>query len=518
MRTFSFIVALLLAGSASTERAAAEVGPTALRADLGAGASFVLPGALRLVTGHLDPLPVAIEDAAAPAALPGEGYLRARLSVAPALAVTQGAWRPFSHYALSADLDLFHDLLAVGDGRGPLAYDPAGRVARGGGGVRAQELHVLAAGPAVALKVGLMRSAWGLGLLAHGGERGAADLDASAFGEAVESDRVLRAQVAAFPVPAARPGAEPGLTVALAADAVVDDDTAQWSAGDRAYQVLAAVRGRTGALGAGFYAVHRWQRHAEGGETVVTVLDAHARAELVGTPALEVSLEAEAALILGSSSLAQSALHEGAFDVFAGGGVGRVAIASGAVRAVLEVGSASGDDNPFDDASRAFSFDREFRVGLLMFREALRTATAISAYNLADPTWRGVPPRGFDRVATGGAVRGASYVNPRVTWAPVAGLALYAGLLYGASDGAYVDPFRSGLAGGAPVGPNGAVAADSLGLEVDLGARYARAVGAVELSARAELGWLDPGRVFDRAAGVEVDDILGFWLHLGARW
>ena len=492
--------------------------PARLHATLGGSAVLALPGEALLSWGHLDPLPITVQEPDAETALPAEDFVRARLRLQPALMLTDAGWRPFALYQLAGDVDLLHNLFAVGSGRSPLDYDPAGRTDTGFTGAYVQQLYALAAGPNLALKVGLMRSHWGIGLLANEGEDPDPAADESPFGYANTSDRVVRVQVAGFPNAARERGAEPPLTLAVAFDGVIDDDTASWSAGDRAYQLLAAVRGHVGRFTGGFYAVHRWQRHAEGGETIVTVLDAHARGQLVHTPSLGVWLEGEGATILGGSSLPQSAVDPGAFDVASVGGVARFGIQSGIFKGVLEVGFAAGDDNPFDDKVRDFSFDREYRVGLLMFREMMRTSTAVTALNLADPTWQGTPPRGFDTVPTGGAVRGASYVNPRVTFTPTPGLALYAGFLYGASDSAYVDPFRSSLAGGAPVGPNGAVAADSLGVEVDLGARYAHRVGQVELIARAELGWLDPGGVFDRAAGAHVDNVVGFWLHGGARW
>lgn len=479
---------------------------------------FALPGEASALYGHVDALPIDVASDPAAETVPAEDFGRVRLRLQPTLTLTGARWRPFAAYQVASDIDVLNDLVFVGDGREPLAHDPAGRASTGLIGARLQQLYALAAGPTLALKVGLTRSSWGLGVLANDGEEPRPDDEGSPFGFAQRSDRVVRAQLAVFPLAARERGAEPPLTVAIGFDGVIDDDTARWSEGDRAYNFISAVRGVVDRFAGGFYAVHRRQGHAEGGETVVTVLDLHARLDLVREPTLATWIEGEGAVILGSSSLSRSPLHEGSFDVAAAGGVGRFGVRAGAFTGVLEVGHASGDDNPFDDELRAFSFDREYRVGLLMFRELLRTSTAVSAYNLADPAWRGVPPRGYDNIATAGAVRGVTYVNPRVTVRPVEGLHLYAGLLYAESDADYVDPFRSSLAGGAPVGPNGALAASALGLELDFGVRYAFDLGPVEVHARAELAWLDPGEVFDRAALTEVDDIVGFWLHLGARW
>ena len=72
------------------------------------------------------------------------------------------------------------------------------------------------------------------------------------------------------PAPANDPTSVP-LQAAIAVDGVVDDDTAAWSDGDRAYQVVAAVSGHSGIFRGGLYFAHRWQRHGEGGDTTVTV-------------------------------------------------------------------------------------------------------------------------------------------------------------------------------------------------------------------------------------------------------
>ncbi|TNF23626.1 MAG: hypothetical protein EP329_27000 [Deltaproteobacteria bacterium] len=525
VRRSLFLAAAFALGAtaASSSPAAAQqrpvFDPTRLHMTAGDSLIVAVPGEMTLTFGHLDALPIDVEDADAARTVPEEDFLRARLRLQPSLLLTGAGWRPFALYQLAADADVLHHLLAVGSGRDALTYDPVGRSDAGfSGDGYLQQLYALAAGPNFALKVGLMRSHWGLGMLANEGEDPDLNGTGSPFGYAERADRVVRAQVAVFPTAAEKPGAEPPLTLAVAFDAVVEDDTASWSAGDRAYQALAAVRGHYGRFSGGFYGVHRRQKHHEGGETIVTVLDAEARGDFVRSKDLHVWLEGEAATILGSSSLAQSATEPGAFDVKSSGGVLRFGVGAGVFEGLLELGVASGDDNPFDEKIRDFSFDREYRVGLLMFREMMRTSTAITALNLADPTWQGTPPRGYEHLTTEGAVRGASYVNPRITVRPTRELALYAGFLYGASDGAYVDPFRSSLAGGAAVGPNGALEKDALGIEVDLGARYVKRFERLALVARAELGWFNPGGVFDRAAGEEVDDVLGFWLHLGARW
>ena len=193
-------------------------------------------------------------------------------------------------------------------------------------------------------------------------------------------------------------------------------------------------------------------------------------------------------------------------------------VRGGGFTAALEAGYASGDDNPFDSQQRAFTFDREHRVGLLMFREALRKSTAVAAWNIADPTYRASPPRGFERAATGGAVRGAVYVNPRFTYELVDGLTAMVGYLHASSDGAYTDPFQSGLMGGTSTGPRGALLATTFGDELDLGLDFVLALETVRVRLRAEFAWFSPGVIFAGAEDPEPADQFGGWLHGEVRW
>lgn len=494
--------------------------PTRLHWTIGEHLAIAVPGEVWLDVGRVTEIPILVADPAGQRATPGGTSVTGRVRVEPALVLSGASWAPFSFYRLYADLDLVRHDLAVGDGRAILAADRDGRATTGRFGAMLQALNLVAASEHVAIELGLARSAWGLGLLANPGEPVAFDDDESSpFGTPRTADRNLRAQVAAFPLGRPRPDAAPPLTVALAFDAVIDDDTARFSDGDRAYQGIAAVRGHTGPVAAGFYAVHRRQRHHEGGETIVTVLDVTGRVTLVHRPGLETWLEGEGALILGSSSLAQSPTDPGAFDVGAAGGVLRFGVRAGVFTGVLEAGTASGDDNPFDDQLHTFSFDREYRVGLLLFRELLRAESAVTAANIADPTCRGAPPRGYDALATEGAVRGASYVNPRATFHITPDLRLDLGFLWAASDGDYVDAFQAGLIGGAPVGPRGARAQAGLGYELDAGLRYRLRVGeALVLEARLQGAWCRPGAVFDTARGAAADDLYGLLAELGGRF
>ena len=105
--------------------------------------------------------------------------------------------------------------------------------------------------------------------------------------------------------------------------------------------------------------------------------------------------------------------------------------------AELEAGYASGDSNPFDDASTGFSFNRDFKVGLVLWDEVMLFQSQNGAARLADPNLVGRPPNGVDLLPTEGAVTNALYLKPTVRWRPALldGKVLVAGGSGGAGPG-----------------------------------------------------------------------------------
>ena len=272
-----------------------------------------------------------------------------------------------------------------------------------------------------------------------------------------------------------------------------------------------------GDLRAGAGAEYRTQTYDEGGETDVWVAIATARYDLLHTP-IEAWVEGDLAAYFGETTLAQSVFHESPYEIFALGGVGRLGARWRWLEAVLEGGYASGDDNPFDNQVRSFTFDRSYRVGMLMFGEALRTQSAVTSHNIEDETFRDQPPRGFDAIPTGGAVRNAVYLNPRLAYAPIPWLTVYAGYLYARTEEPATDAFRSGVAGGTSTASGGAVDAHGLGHEFDFGVGGGWRLWGVQLSAKLEIAWFDPGEVFDQPNGDAAENMAGAWGQLGAAW
>jgi len=344
-----------------------------------------------------------------------------------------------------------------------------------------------------------------------------ASVAASPFGASRWVDHVFRVQIATFPLGQMRRGdrQRTPLTIALGADGTVSSADAEWSLGDRTYTGIAALKVDLDRFRGGLYMVYRHQTHATGGRTELSAFDFYGKLDLIRGP-IKLWMLTEFAWIVGATDYLQSVFHEGDYEVFAMGGVARLGLEWRWLEAVLEVGLASGDDNIYDNKLTTFSFNAGYRVGLLMFASAGRMATSVSAFNIANPEYHEREPRGLERVAQRGAVRGVTYINPRIGFKPAKGLMLMAGFVWATGNSDYADAFWSGLAGGAPTGPNGALGERVLGYELDLGIRYDWKLKRSTISLRAEFAFFRPGPAFQLKDGSPAKDQFGGWIHASA--
>ncbi len=347
------------------------------------------------------------------------------------------------------------------------------------------------------LSVGRMVSTWGLGLLAQSG-----DHDDFQFGVKRGGTVVDRAQFATMP--AAWGGdlrtALP-LFLVLAVDRVVQDDLADLANGDSASNMVAALLYKDRTTAAGVYAVRRNQEDERGLTIDATVADVFvAHGGKLG--AWKVQAATEWLVIAGETTYFRTPTNPDLLNLLQYGGVVRLQADRKRFGGRLEVGLASGDDDPFDDTVGNLKFAADHRVGLVLFGEGLRRLTATGAANLADPRFTGSPPQGFERLATGGAVSQALYINPVVRFEPFTDLALLGGVLWARSPRPLIDPYQTGLAGGALRNQRGGKAGQDLGIEVDAAVRWKRPLGAgLALHLRLDAGvWL-PGEAFDDAEG-----------------
>jgi hypothetical protein len=448
--------------------------------------------------------------------IPAELALRSRLRLSPRVVALFDPDAAFQALAFQLELDLIDAWGPVGRGRAALAVDPSLHADAGFFGDVVEQAFVAARGRHVSLLGGLVRSEWGLGLVAGGGADPVPHTEGSPFGLPRRGDRVLRAAASVTPN-----GDGLGVSdfdIRIAVDAVIDDDFARWADGDRTWQAIVALSGRTEHAEAGFYLVHRSERHVEGGDTEATVLDGYLRWTLAREGDLEAFLAAEVAAIFGRTDHLLAAAFDRSLTLSQAGGIVRFGVHKGPFLGVFEGGFTSGDEDPFDDTIRAFAMDRDHRVGLVLFPELIASQTAGTYVNVNDPAWRRAGPRGADQIATLGAVRGAVYLNPRLSFEVDPTLHVYAGYVYAQQVGAWVDPFWSGLAGGAARGPRNGPPSDVLGHEVDLGVSWRGALGDALGSLRLEGAFCRPGGVFDGPGGEAARDIWAAWLFAGLGW
>jgi len=505
--------------------------PNRVHFTVGDHAIIALPGEVQLRFGAVSPISIGSMEDADPDQTDWQLVPRVRARLEPALILTGQRWPVFQFYKFAVDVDLRYTF-AQGDIPSYLREDTVEQIRRDWAGPRINQAYALMAGKHAAIKVGMMQSSWGTGLLANPGRDHRHDkigslaapdvtLAQSPFGYGRFVDRVARLQLAFFPLGEKRFGSETykPLTIAAMGDIVLEDNLANWDEGDRAYQAVLAIFGRYDRLSVGAYGVYRNQEHAEGaGLTEVGVVDLSATYRIL-SGAYDVWLEGELVFLFGESSYSKNVFYEGPLNVSQFGGLLRFGFASACFEAVMEFASGSGDNNPFDGNLQNFGFAREFRAGLLMFREVLRITSAVGAANVADPTFRGQPPSGYERIANGGAIQGTTLFFPRIAWEPVDRFKIYAGILLGSSTVEYTDPFWTGINGGVSSGPHGQPDKDFLGVEVDLAFRYTfEPIGPLAISLMAEFAYFHPGAVFTRLDGTAANDVFGAWAHVEARF
>ena len=405
-----------------------------------------------------------------------------------------------------------------------LEHDPRSQWQADTAVLRLDQAFMAAEGEHLAVQLGLIRPDFGLGLVANAGEDAPVRrVRQSPFGYGRRGDRTARVQIAYFPrgvVTTKAHGPVPPLVLFAAGDMVMDDDTRRF--GDHVFQGLLGAMLHTYRLQLRLGVGRRHQEHARGGETDIDLAVLYGMGTLVERHRWRVWAEGEVAAYSGASTLSQSVLDPSPVEVLSGGGVLRLGVTSPDFEAVVEGGVASGDDSPFDRESHTFSFDRDYRVGLLMFGEMARASSAVEILNVTDGTYRSRPPRGYQHIATAGAVRNAVYVNPRVVVTPTAEAAFYLGYVYARAEEAVADAFQTGLQGGLPAGPRAARDAQALGHELDFAVEYEldRVLRKVadQIRIKGTLAVYFPGRVYDDAAGASARTVYGAWLQGEAQW
>jgi hypothetical protein len=423
-----------------------------------------------------------------------------------------GTYLPAPRLTLAALADIH-----AGDVYGAFPELPAG-------GWTARRTGLLHAGPAAVdlrhlnltletdvglLRAGQMGSHWGLGMVANGGER------APLWGVARHGALVERVVFATRPLARANLGTlGERVIVAAGGDLVYRDDNADLLAGDRAFQGIVSTLYREieGEREIGVYLAYRHQTDrpdAAGLSAVMQVLVTDVYGAWSHTLGDDVVLRgaAEAALMTGRTDRVRPDAHPDGVRIRSLGWVGHVTadLQGLGLSAGWWAGYASGDNDPDDHTMRRMRFASDFRPALVLFEHLLAESTAGAYARAADPGRVAVPPAGSQFLPTGGAVAGASFTGPQITWSPngLTGLSLALGVLYATATADVIDPYATFANGGVATNAWGQrPGGRNLGLEVDLGLRYHRALQhGMTVGATVEAGRLWPGNAFETDTG-----------------
>ena len=362
-------------------------------------------------------------------------------------------------------------------------------------------------------RVGQTGNNWGMGILANNGDR------PMFFGDYRFGSIVERIAFATRPA-----GKESPFVIALAGDAVLQDATSKWSAGDRTYQAVLSAYYEKEQTQLGFFGVRRWHNvrdevpGQDGGKLYVWVAD------IAGKHALKLADDVfgfgafEIAHVRGNTTAIRSTPEFNEQDVRTWGAAAQLGLVKrgkhapqmggpatyGQLVAQLEGGYASGDANPYDGVVKRFTFDPNHQVGLVMFPYVMHFQTARAATNAADPSLLARPLPGSRFLTSNGGVFGATYLNPVVVYRPFADLDLKAGAVVAVASSDVVDPYRTNVSatGGDQNYRGGSPKSRDLGLELDAGVEWRyRIPNAVTLQIGAQAGVFFPGRAFDDAKG-----------------
>lgn len=418
----------------------------------------------------------------------------------------------FGSFQIRAEYE--HDVVA-GPSTLRQAMDNEGRLSDGEISSQLRKAYAVASfDERIWLGGGAMASTWGLGLVANAGEQrwqpGTARFSGQRGG-----DRVLRA-FAAVGLQRSH-----GIGLTIAADKVLGDDVLLTDSDrlrgdndgvvedDTANQFVGALRyGEGKKTSGGIYAAYRDQSSVDGAGLNVVAVDLNAKTQFqLGSSSVE--LEGEVALINGSTTWASTMDYE-EHDVRQVGAAVRAAYHHprdfGGVADFLY---ASGDQNFDDGKQTGFRADRNYEMGMLLFRQVLAGQTARAVATASDLELVGEPAPDIERFATRGSASNTVAFFPRAYYRPLEGLEIYGGPLMAFTAVKYADPLNSRLAGGTPRNALNGTPGNYLGTELDVGVRYRRVVSETELTIGVEGGLLMPGSVFDDADGNGLGNVFG---------
>jgi hypothetical protein len=364
-------------------------------------------------------------------------------------------------------------------------------------------------------KVGQMSSHWGLGLLANDGRPQPDRFGFCDLGDL--SDRIIFAS---------RPFASLGgigskIIVALGGGIVYLDENASLRLGDIGAELLFSTIYKDGELEIGTYIAGRLQEDADDAKLNVAAIDLFAswdKGEGISGPVLAT----EMTFITGKTDRIIQADRLEGLDVSTFGAVARAGwrFTSWGLLPQLELGYASGDANTDDNTVTAFSFDPDYKVGLVLFDVVMRQMSAMAAEESADPDRVGTPLPGTDMLATRGRVSGALYLHPTIRIKPIEQLTLLVGGLFAWSTVSFAQSYQTFNNGGVPTNAYGlSNAGRNLGMELDIGADWDQKIwNELNFVTGIQAGWFFPGSAFDRPDGTRPGIIARLQARAAIYW
>ena len=358
------------------------------------------------------------------------------------------------------------------------------------------------------IKGGLMTSFWGMGLVANDGSHSWAPGNAG-FLDPRGGDRVARLMLASGPVTPMK------LVLAVGHDWVQQDDN--MLEGDVARQVFGSfIVGQGLSSTIGFYGVYRTQETETGSTTEVIALDMYGRTSHHLGESVNLTVEAEVALIMGDTTLSPSPQYPEK-SVIQVGAAARATLDAGWIGGVLDFLFASGDSSLDDSTQTAFKPDPNYELGIIFYRYVLAGMTARATHTASNKMITGYAPQDLERYPTRESASNTIAIFPRIYVRPMRGLELYGGPLIALAPVPPTDPFNTKMAGGQARNAYNGDPGTYLGTEIDLGARFRMLMGGTELTIGLEGGMFLPGDGLQDANEESMDTVYGGRLLLGFR-
>ena len=426
-----------------------------------------------------------------------------------------GVYAPAENFSITAELDALSGQAAGPTNSLGTLHGTTGYAQREGASLDPRSIDLRQAfvtwrTPIAELRAGRMSFRWGLGMVANDG-RGEAD-----FGDKRRGDLVDRVLFITKPFSRLSSDSWAQTTFFVGGDSIARDENADARRGDVALQGIAGFRweGERASLG-GLFAMRGQSDRVEPGEASrsasVHAVMSDVTGKLVawsGEQGEKLTLEGEGAMVRGNTTrpLFEATAANGA-SIHTQGFIARATyeLPSSDLLVRGELGHASGDADPYDATVRSFSFDPDYRVGLLLFDPIVRRVLARSIERASDPELVRVPQAGLRFLDTQGAVTNATYGNLVVRWRPVSGLDVRAGLVVARTAAGLVDPYESASRGGYATDPSGRGAEPSaLGKELDGAVRYTLPIDGASVRILVDGAVLFPSRSLDVLAASTV--------------